>query len=324
MDGQLKQLEDAAKSPLEPAIPSELEGALVAFDELVNLRLPPRKRFMPWLHEGGLVMVFGPRGIGKTHLQISLTAALTTGTPFLCWPISEPTGVLYVDGEMPIEDLRQRMTVMLPVPPRAPLYFLSGEVMYSRLERDLALSQVSSRDAVTALLDAHHDVRVVIIDNVSCLFPGIDEDKKRDWEPIAAWLISLRRRGLAVILVHHAGKGGQQRGTSGREDVLDTVISLSRPSDYDPREGAHFELHFSKARGARGTDVAPLDVRLEDVKGTSTLTWKQLEQSNEDKVRKYLEEGITSPADIAEAIGNISRVQVWRIKKKLDAKGIGV
>ena len=32
-----------------------------------------------------------------------------------------------------------------------------------------------------------------------------------------------------VLFVHHSGKGGQQRGTSRREDVLDTVIALRYP-----------------------------------------------------------------------------------------------
>ena len=57
-------------------------------------------------------------------------------------------------------------------------------------------------------------------------------------------LSMLRRRGVSVLIVHHAGKGGEQRGTSRREDVLDTSISLRRPSDYLPTEGARFEVHY--------------------------------------------------------------------------------
>ena len=40
-----------------------------------------------------------------------------------------------------------------------------------------------------------------------------------------------RRRGMAVLLIHHAGKSGDQRGTSAREDIMDTVISLRRPRE---------------------------------------------------------------------------------------------
>ena len=48
-----------------------------------------------------------------------------------------------------------------------------------------------------------------------------------------AWLLRLRRQGVAVLLVHHAGRSGNPRGTSKREDVLDTVIQLKHPEDYD-------------------------------------------------------------------------------------------
>jgi putative DNA primase/helicase len=62
------------------------------------------------------------------------------------------------------------------------------------------------------------------------------------------WLLSLRRRGISVMLVHHACTNGRQRGTSRREDALDTVIALRRPKDYSPEQGARFEIHFEKLR----------------------------------------------------------------------------
>jgi len=60
-----------------------------------------------------------------------------------------------------------------------------------------------------------------------------------------------------VPFIHHSGKGGEQRGTSRREDVLDTVIALKRPADYSPEQGACFEVHYEKSRGIFGDDVAP-------------------------------------------------------------------
>lgn len=54
------------------------------------------------------------------------------------------------------------------------------------------------------------------------------------------------------MFIHHAGKSGAQRGTSKREDVLDTVVALKRPGDYVTSQGARFEVHFEKARGIFG------------------------------------------------------------------------
>lgn len=300
--------------------PIGLQSALLEYRELVTLDLPARKHYLPRFPEGGNAMLYGPRGIGKTFFELGLAASLVTGTPFLKWPISDPVGVLYVDGEMQLDELRGRMTDLLPEPPKAPLHFLSSEMVYHRLYRDLLLSSEAVRDEALTILDARPEIRVLIFDNISCLFSGIDEDKKRDWEPIAAWLIRLRHRGLATILVHHSGKGGQQRGTSGREDALDTVIQLDRPSSHDAKDGCHFELKFTKCRSVKGPDVDPLDVRLVDARKPLTWAYKSLEVSKEDQVRDLLEDGLTSNAEIAEALG-ITRAYVWKLRKKIKNGG---
>jgi putative DNA primase/helicase len=43
------------------------------------------------------------------------------------------------------------------------------------------------------------------------------ENEAESWSPVADWVLHLRRRGIAVILIHHGGKNGQQRGTSKRK-----------------------------------------------------------------------------------------------------------
>jgi hypothetical protein len=296
---------------------TSLWDAVLDFPALQKLSLPPRAQHLPWLPEGGNVMVFGPRGVGKTMLQLALTAALTTGTNFLKWPVQAPVGVLYIDGEMRLDDLRARMNALLPCPPKVPLCFLTLEYFYHVMNHDLVLTDEQMRNKVLKDIDSHPEIRVVILDNVSCLFTGIDEDKKRDWEPINAWLIRLRHRGLATVLVHHSGKGGQQRGTSGREDALDAVIQLSTPVGYNPQEGLHFELQFTKSRSLAGPDVAPLDVRLEDASGCLGWVWKLLERSKEEQVKELLSEGMTSAAEIAEALG-VNRSYAWKLKRRIE------
>lgn len=266
------------------------------------MKLPERKRHLPWLPENSIVMIYGARGVGKTMLQLSLGAALGSGTSFLKWPIAAPTGTLYVDGEMPLDELKARITKLVPSEP-AMLQFLTSDTVYQSSQRNLVLTSESMRAELDQLLDTHPEIRVLILDNISCLFTGINEDKKQEWEPINAWLLRLRHRGLSIVLVHHAGKGGQQRGTSGREDALDTVIQLSLPADYDPKEGCHFELCFTKSRSVKGDDVAPLDVKLEELDGRLRWRYKLVEESRLDKVRRLKQEGVTSPTQIAEEIG---------------------
>ncbi len=63
------------------------------------------------------------------------------------------------------------------------------------------------------------DVSFLVLDNMSTLMNGGPENDAESWDSMQAWLLQLRRRGLTVLIVHHASRGGNARGTSKREDV---------------------------------------------------------------------------------------------------------
>ena len=306
---------DVREAPLKGA--RDLSTALVSYTDLLSLQIPERPCYLPWLPEGGNVMVYGPRGVGKTFFNLALAVSLATGKDLWKWNCPAPVGVLYIDGEMQLDELRQRTTALMGTPPVAPLEFLTGQLVYQRCDgKDLILTTDAMRQEVVKILDACPEIRVMILDNVSCLFSGLNEDSKQDWEPINAWLIRLRHRGLATVLVHHAGKGGQQRGTSGREDSLDTVIHLAKPTGADARDGCHFELEFTKHRSVTGDAVGPLDVRLHTVNGNLQWVWNLLEVSMLDRARQLVKEGVQGPTDLGEELG-ISKGYASKILKKL-------
>ena len=295
----------------------------VGLKELMELDLPERRRLLPWLPEGGLAMVFGPRGVGKTYFTIGLAVALARGDTFLRWPVAHAAGVLLVDGEMALSELRERVCNLLPGPTPEPLEVASHELIFARSERDLNLGLAEWQDAFMDYLDERPEIRVVILDNLACLLPGVAEDKRDDWATkVSPFLIALRRRGVACVMVHHAGKGGDQRGTSAREDSLDTVIRLERPSDHDATAGARFTVRFTKSRGAHGDDVAAFDVALETAQdGAPMWTWKPLEESNAERLLALVRDGISSVTDAAEELG-LTKGAVSKLKKRLVGQGM--
>jgi hypothetical protein len=136
LDGIEPLLGDAAQSP------PNLSKALVSYADLLALDIPERTRYLPWLLERSNLMVYGPRGIGKTFFQLALAVSLTTGKPLWKWACPKPVGVLYVDGEMALDELRQRATALMDTPPVAPLIFLTSQLVYERCGgRDLVLTQ---------------------------------------------------------------------------------------------------------------------------------------------------------------------------------------
>jgi hypothetical protein len=105
------------------------------------------------------------------------------------------------------------------------------------------------------------DAQLIIVDNLSTVVLGLRENEADSFGPVQSWMLAQRAAGRSVLVVHHAGKGGWQRGTSRKEDTLDTVILLTRPPGYEANEGARFEVRFTKSRGFWGADAEPFEAR---------------------------------------------------------------
>jgi len=164
-----------------------------------------------------------------------------------------------------------------------------------------------TRDAVETHIEQSD---LVIIDNLSALVRSGKENEAEGWLPVQEWALRLRSKGKSILFIHHSGKGGQQRGTSKREDVLDTVIGLKHPSDYSPEQGCRFELHFEKARGIAGSDVKPLELQMTSVNGMTTWAYRTIDVTRHEKILELKELGLR-PAEIAKELG-INRSTVTR------------
>lgn len=240
---------------------------------LLAAKIPERRLILaPWLPEKGLAMIYAPRGVGKTFLALSTAYAIASGGSVLGWTVSTGVPVLYVDGEMPLQSLQHRLRGIIA---GSDTRIKQGEdlrILSADSSPD-GLPDLSTHDGQKVILDNLGPAKVVIMDNLSTL-TGARENESDDWLSMQRFLLSLRRRGIAVVLVHHAGRNGHARGTSRREDILDTVVSLKRPDDYEPNHGARFVVDFEKARGFSGEDAAPIEATLVIDPMGDAVTWK--------------------------------------------------
>jgi putative DNA primase/helicase len=214
---------------------------------------------MAVLREGHLGEVYAIRGTGKTWFIGTLALAAATGTDALGFSAPAPCRVLWIDGEMASEEIQGRVEGL-----RERLNLLNTEnlTIVAADWQDGFLPRLDTA-AGQAAVEAHvAPADLVILDNRSSLFDPESEKDPTAWQPAQDWLLSLRRRGKAVLIVHHSNRQGGARGHSKPEDVMDLLISLTRPDDHRADEGARFRVEFPKARGVYGSAVAPFEAQL--------------------------------------------------------------
>jgi putative DNA primase/helicase len=286
--------------------------------DFFKLEIKPREMLLaPIIPEKGLAMLYASRGTGKTFIALGIAYAVATGTKFLKWEAPRPRRVLLIDGEMPAAALQERLANIVAGTTNAEAKPDALKILAGDLIEEGGIGNLSSPEVQAELDPWLADTDLLILDNLSSLTAVIRDNDAESWGPIQDWLLRLRRRGISVLIVHHAGKGGQQRGTSRREDVLDTSISLRRPDDYTPAEGARFEVHIEKGRNIVGDDAKPFEAKLEIIKDSAVWTMRDIADVERARVKAYLDDG-SSVRDIAGEMG-ISKSRVGRIKKTIDA-----
>ena len=306
-----------------PAADSEpsamIEKALVSTTELAGLEWTPREfALRPFLKAGDLGFVYAKRGDGKTWLSMLIAKAISTGTTAGTWTADQPWPVLYVDGEMPAEESKRRILALGGAGDN--LLWLQHEIYFERTGKCLNLASLPTQAELTALIQAR-GVRVLVLDNLSCLFSGVSENDADAWEMVLPWLLTLRRLKIAVVIVAHAGRNGQMRGTSRREDAAFWVLKLERNESDDPLfRGVQFTSLFTKNRNALEDDCPPQQWTItSEPDGTATVTAKPI--SGVDLLVSWVRAGLESATDIAGDMG-LSKGQVSKLAKRAERLGL--
>jgi len=278
--------------------------------DLLATEAPERDTILaPLIASRSLILLYGPRGLGKTYVAMGIAWAAASGTSFLGWQANRRHRVLYVDGEMAAADIKRRLAAFGSAPDG--LQFLLAALEPKGRLTDLAeiAGQVSLFKACGLPLPD-----LLILDNLASL-AGYRTNDPDPWLKLQRFLITLRGLGMAVLVVHHANKQGGQRGASHREDVLDLVLALRRPADYMPSQGARFELHVEKARGLAGPALEPIEARLGfDREGRVQWDWGPVDEQDLHRVAALLREGL-NPYQIARELG-ISKSKAYRLRDR--------
>ena len=303
-----------------PSIGETLEKAIITSDRFLSMDIPERPTLLdPFFKQGDYGIIFAPRGIGKSWLSLLMGKALSEASMMgTHWQGKSSQRVLYLDSEMNLHDLQERCRELSISNDN--FHILNHELLFSASDDKMSLN-LAEPTHQQAILDhcQTNAIDVLILDNLSTAFRGLKENESDSWEQVSPWILDLRRRGIAVVLVCHAGRNGQIRGTSKREDAAHWILSLE-DMDCTDEEGCHqFKTKFTKCR-----NVAPSFV--------PALAWKLLhtEQGILSETRaidlydQFLElvaGGIGSATEIAQELGKgKGTISKWAHKAQADGK----
>src|SRR6516164_6142097 len=141
----------------------------VSVTELLKMDVKDREMVLhPFLPTQGLAMLYSKRGAGKTFISLGIALAVASGTSFLRWKAPTARKVLYVDGEMPLSALKQRVMDILAGTDIAPEFFENLQLITPDVQSkglpDLAT--IAGQDEIEAHLEG---VELLVLDNLSAL-----------------------------------------------------------------------------------------------------------------------------------------------------------
>lgn len=232
-------------------------AVVVGFQSLLSRECAPIEyAICPLLSKRGTGEIYGWRGVGKSLISSDMAVKIAVGDPMLWgghrgggghWAVSRPFRQLYVYGEMDESEIQERMRTIakmrgVEVPTDEQLGTICMD--YQKNWRPKISTARDRKYIEQRVFDGGYEG--LWLDNLSTLWPVAGEAESERDAILAEWYTDLNQRGIWVIWLHHAGKGGEQRGGSQKEDMLSFVLKLHRPRKEEMRVIASIEKNRHK------------------------------------------------------------------------------
>ncbi len=261
--------------------------------ELLRMPFDPWEYVLePWLRTEETAVIWAASGLGKTWMSLSIALAVAGGGRIGEWTAPKARKVLYIDGEMNLRDLRDRIRDLLnggavEVPDRELAESNLEIIARQAQEIGQGFLDLTNADHQAGILEGvrRKAVELVIFDNLTTLSEGLeDENDAGQFKPLQGLFMQLKAAKVGAILIHHANKSHKQmRGSTALETTFEVIIGLKRPDVWTAHRGATFDLEFTKFRGER-------DDR------TDSKTWSLLKGSGWELAKAESEEAKDLPA----------------------------
>jgi hypothetical protein len=266
----------------------------------------------PWLREHENCMVYAASGVGKSLFALSAALAISGNGEFLGWrPDPAPAGrqwrVLYIDGEMHIADIQDRLRQLRDGMEGLDKARVDQSLMLlarQHQEAGVQFPSITEYAGQQFVLKQIQDRRIdmVVLDNFSTLGEVEDENAASSFNAIQSFLLQLKVQQVATMLVHHTGKAEDNfRGSSKLAATFETIIQLERPEVAHRNDatwkvrtlaaapgGARFRVKWDKVRSG---SIQPKSVmallainELKEFGGERSASWEYVATTVSDRL----------------------------------------
>lgn len=192
---------------------------------------------------GSLSLIVGAPGTKKTRSLLSAAVRVAIGGKWITFATRQAT-VLFLDEESG----ERRFARWLGEALRGEFGNENTPIKFVSLAR-LNLFQSDGDDLILQSLIEETGAQLVIIDALADLMPGADENSVKDTHMVFMRLRKIcEETQAAIVVIHHANKAGDYRGSSAMSGAVDLLIMV------DSKNGSPIiEFETKKAR-----DIEPI------------------------------------------------------------------
>ena len=178
-----------------------------------------------FLIEGMLVkdsfaVIFGPSGVGKTFLGLSIAFAVATKRSWFGKAVNGgPVVYVSAEGRAGLKDRSRALQQTNESSDEPPFSFVTEAVNF--------LDQTNILELINEIKKITHEPALIIVDTLARCFVGGNENDARDMGLFIFGIDILRRAtGATILVIHHTGKNEKsgERGSSALRGAADTMI----------------------------------------------------------------------------------------------------
>lgn len=316
---------------INPEASDEVEDfRLLSLEELKNYEVPEYDwRIQSLIQDKKIIVVSGSSAVYKSWLCILMGLSVSSGQRFLDNFEVEQGGVLFIDRENSIPELKNRVNMLSAganiETANLPMYFLSEQSI--RLDKEDSLIKLEK-------IIKESGIKMVVID----VYRRVIGFEENDANSVSFFFTSClkpicERTGASFVLIHHHKKGNGHttdekemlRGSSDLVNFVDGIVQINR-------RGNFLTVKQTKNRSAKELDPFELEIK------TDEETYLRFEYHKEPTDKSFTAKTIdvildwinsngydefkfTDVVDMC-AANNIKRTSVYYTIKDMEKKGI--